>query len=75
MQFRRGDTPLLHLKPPAGMTDDEQRGELSLVKRLNQIWSADKQEDTELDARIRSYELAYQMQSAAPEAVGGGVAG
>ncbi|HTM48168.1 MAG TPA: DUF1501 domain-containing protein, partial [Bryobacteraceae bacterium] len=69
MQFRRGDTPLLHLKPPAGMTDEEQRGELGLVKRLNQIWSADKQEDTELDARIRSYELAYQMQSAAPEAV------
>jgi hypothetical protein len=69
MQFRRGDTPLLHLKPPAGMSDEEQRGELGLVKRLNQIWSADKQEDTELDARIRSYELAYQMQSAAPEAV------
>jgi uncharacterized protein (DUF1501 family) len=60
---------LLHLKPPAGMTDEEQRGELGLMKRLNQIWSADKQEDTELDARIRSYELAYQMQSAAPEAV------
>jgi Protein of unknown function (DUF1501) len=69
MQFRRGDTPLLHLKPPAGMSDEEQRGELGLVKRLNQIWSADKPEDTELDARIRSYELAYQMQSAAPEAV------
>src|SRR5262249_29984169 len=69
MQFRRGDTPLLHLKPPAGMTDEEQRGELGLLKRLNQIWSRDKQEDSELDARIRSYELAYQMQSAAPEAV------
>ena len=69
MQFRRGDTPLLHLKPPAGMTDQEQRGELGLMKRLNQIWSQDKQEDSELDARIRSYELAYQMQSAAPEAV------
>jgi hypothetical protein len=69
MQFRRGDTPLLHLKRPAGMSDEEQRGELGLIKRLNQIWSADKPEDTELDARIRSYELAYQMQSAAPEAV------
>src|SRR5262249_55865351 len=69
MQFRRGDTPLLHLKPPAGMTDEEQRGELGLLKRLNQIWSRDKQEDSELDARIRAYELAYKMQSAAPEAV------
>jgi len=69
MQFRQGDTPLLHLKPPNGMTDAEQRNELGLLKRLNEIWSADKQDDSELDARIRSYELAYKMQSAAPEAV------
>ena len=68
-QFRQGDTPLLHLKPPNGMTDAEQRNELGLLRRLNEIWSADKQDDSELDARIRSYELAYKMQSAAPEAV------
>jgi hypothetical protein len=68
-QFRQGDTPLLHLKPPNGMSDAEQRNELGLLKRLNEIWSEDKQEDTELDARIRSYELAYKMQSAAPEVV------
>ena len=36
---------------------------------MNQIWAADKPDDTELDARIRSYELAYQMQSAASDAV------
>ena len=69
MQFRQGDTPLLHLKPPNGMTDTEQRKELGLLKHLNEIWSADKQDDSELDARIRSYELAYKMQSAAPEVV------
>ena len=69
MQFRQGDSPLLHLKPPDGMTDAEQRNELGLLKRLNEIWSEDKQDDSELDARIRSYELAYNMQSAAPEVV------
>ncbi len=69
MQFRQGDTPLINLKPPAGMTDSQQRNQLGLLKRLNEIWSQDKQEDDELDARIRSYELAYKMQSAAPEAV------
>jgi hypothetical protein len=69
MQFRQGDSPLLHLKPPNGMTDREQRNELGLLKRLNEIWSEDKQDDSELDARIRSYELAYKMQSAAPEVV------
>jgi hypothetical protein len=36
---------------------------------MNQLWAADKSDDTELDARIRSFELAYQMQSAASEAV------
>jgi hypothetical protein len=69
MQFRTGDTPLINLKPPEGMTDTQQRNQLGLLKRLNEIWSQDKQEDDELDARIRSYELAYKMQSAAPEAV------
>ena len=69
MQFRQGDTPLINLKPPAGMTDAEQRNQLGLLKRLNELWATDKQEDDELDARVRSYELAYKMQSAAPEAV------
>jgi hypothetical protein len=68
-QFRRGDTPILDLKPPAGISDEEERNQLGLLKRLNEIWSRDKQDDTELDARVRSYELAYEMQSAASEAV------
>ncbi|MDE3196431.1 MAG: DUF1501 domain-containing protein [Acidobacteriota bacterium] len=68
-QFRRGDTPILDLKPPSGVSDAQQRNELGLLSSLNQIWSRDKAEDSELDARIRSYELAYQMQSAGAEAV------
>jgi hypothetical protein len=68
-QFRQGDIPLMNLKPPSGVSDAEQRNELGLLKRLNEIWARDKQEDDELDARVRSYELAYKMQSSAPEAV------
>ena len=68
-QFRQGDTPLLHLKPPAGSSEEQQRGRLGLLKHLNEIWSEDKPDDTELEARIRAYELAYQMQKTAPEAV------
>jgi len=68
-QLRRGDTPILDLKPPAGISDEQQRNQLGLLRRLNEIWSRDKQEDSELDARVRSYELAYEMQSAASEAV------
>lgn len=67
--FRQGDTPIFHLKPPAGVTDQQQRNKLEFLRTLNEGFSAGKQDDTELDARIRNYELAYQMQSAAPEAV------
>ena len=67
--FRQGDTPILNLKPPAGTTDEQQRSKIKFLQDLNERYSSDKQDDTELDARTRSYELAYQMQSAAPEAV------
>src|ERR1700691_4019114 len=67
--FRQGDTPILNLKPPAGTTDDQQRGKLDFLSKLNEVFGRDKQDDTELDARTRSYELAYKMQSSAPEAV------
>ena len=67
--FRKGDTPILNLKPPAGTTDAQQRSKLDFLQELNERYGRDKQDDTELDARTRSYELAYQMQSAAPEAV------
>ena len=67
--FRKGDTPILNLKPPAGMTDAQQRNKLEFLQAINDRFGRDKQDDTELDARTRSYELAYQMQSSAPEAV------
>ncbi len=68
-QFRQGDTPIFHLKTPEGVTDKQQRNKLEFLKSLNTRFGADKADDTELDARIRSYELAYEMQASAPEAV------
>jgi hypothetical protein len=67
--LRQGDTPFLNLKPPAGVTDAEERANIEFVQKMDEIYQRDKPNDTELDARTRSYELAYQMQSAAPEAV------
>jgi hypothetical protein len=67
--FRKGDTPILNLKPPEGTTDPQQRAKIEYLKQLNDRYARDKQGDWELDARTRSYELAYQMQSSAPEAV------
>jgi hypothetical protein len=68
-QFRTGDTPILHLKNPEGVSRERQRSKIDYLKELNSRWSEDKQDDTELDARVRSYELAYQMQASGPEAV------
>ena len=68
-QFRQGDTPILHLKPPAGTTDRQQRSKLDFLKELNERYAAENPGDSELEARIGAYELAYQMQLAGPEAV------
>ncbi|MCC7236133.1 MAG: DUF1501 domain-containing protein [Bryobacterales bacterium] len=68
-QFRTGNSPILHLKSPEGVTAERQRGKLDFLKELNERWSAGKQEDSDLDARVASYELAYKMQAAAPDAV------
>ncbi len=68
-QFRQGDTPILHLTSPKGVTDERQRSKLDFLKEINERWGKDKADDFELDARTQSYELAYKMQADAPEAV------
>ena len=67
--FRAGDQPILHLARPEGVADNEQRGVLDLLKTLNEHNAEQRIGDTELQARLKSYELAYRMQRSAPEAV------
>jgi hypothetical protein len=65
--LRKGPNPILNLKPPAGVGRRQQRRTLDLIQRMNRL-DLDP-DDTELSARIASYELAYRMQKHAPEAV------
>ncbi|MES1195904.1 MAG: DUF1501 domain-containing protein [Steroidobacter sp.] len=67
--FRPGASPILYLQRPELIADAEQRDNLDLLKRLNQQRAALHPEDTELQARLNSYELAYRMESSAPESV------
>lgn len=67
--LRNEGAPILDLAPPPTVNDKQQRSKLDLLQNLNRYYGADKQEDTELEARINAYELAYRMQAAAPEAV------
>jgi hypothetical protein len=67
-RFRTGKTPILHLQPPREGRAT-QRGKLDFLQELNRRHRATRREDADLEARIASYELAFRMQSAAPEAV------
>jgi len=66
---RGGAQPILDLRPPEGMLPETQRDVLDLVGRLNAHHLQDRGRDAELEARIEAYELAFRMQSEAPEAV------
>ncbi|MGH9657200.1 MAG: DUF1501 domain-containing protein [Bryobacteraceae bacterium] len=67
--FRSSGDPILDLQPPAGMPASRQRARLDHLARLNEEHARQYPGSTELAARIASYELAYRMQGAAPEAV------
>jgi hypothetical protein len=65
--LRSGSAPIVNLKPTSGFDPTRQRRVLDLLKDMNER-DLDPA-DTELSARIASYELAFRMQSAAPDAV------
>lgn len=65
--LRNGASPLLNLQAPPGVSNKRQRGTLDFIKQMNERDLAP--DDTELSARIASYELAFRMQQHAPEAV------
>jgi len=67
--FRGGDNPILYLRNPEGISGEAQRATLDLIGQLDQMHDAARPGDSALEARIASYELAFRMQSAAPEAV------
>ncbi len=61
--------PIANLKNPL-FSQAQQRHQLDLLKGLNQLHEAQRAEDSRLSARIESFELAFRMQSEAPEAFG-----
>ena len=67
--IRANGTPIHDLTPPAGMTRAVQRDLLDQLREKNQAHLAARSDNSELTARIASYELAYKMQEHAPEAV------
>ena len=66
--FRNEGEPVLNLSNPNGLPPELQRRGLDALKSLNEIRYNDTH-DPEIASRIASYELAFRMQSAAPELI------
>ena len=60
--------PIDNLKRLSNLTDERQRAQLDLLAKLNRASLGGSAVESELSARIESFELAYRMQTAAPEA-------
>ena len=67
--FRSQGDPIVDLKPPADVSPEQQRARLAMLARLNEEHLAANPAESDLAARIASYELAYRMQLTAPEVV------
>jgi uncharacterized protein (DUF1501 family) len=66
VQFRNGGDPVLYLSNPRGVDSDLQRDSLDAVRDLNRM-RLDAVGDPEIATRINSFEMAFRMQSSAPE--------
>jgi Protein of unknown function (DUF1501) len=67
--FRSGDSPVLHLKTPAGVTPEARAGRLGFLDELNRIHLKRHPGESELEARVANFEVAAAMQTAVPEAL------
>ena len=63
------DEPIANLNSPKGYDTSRQQRKLSLLQQFNRNFAAARPQQSELDARLRSYELAFDMQAHAPTAV------
>jgi hypothetical protein len=64
--FRNSGDPVLHLSRPVGINAAMQRARLDVLRDLNQLHQQ-RTGDAEIASRIAAYELAFRMQTAAPE--------
>lgn len=62
----KGDSPVLDLTPPTGVSDTDQHDQLELLAQLNEIHRDERTQTDSLTARIHSYELAARMQQTIP---------
>lgn len=67
--FRPVGNPILDLQGPKHVSQEVQREQLDFLSELNHAHMSHREHGQELAARIATYELAFRMQSQAPDAV------
>ncbi len=66
VMFRTGTEPIVYLKSPEGVSREQQRASLDVLRDLNQE-RLQTTGDAEIASRIASYDLAFRMQAAGPD--------
>lgn len=66
VQFRGSGDPVLYLSNPPGVDEELQRDSLNSIRKLNELRLA-QTGDPEISTRINSFEMAFRMQTSAPE--------
>ncbi len=67
--FRSTGAPILDLNLPKGLSREQQAKEFQFVRWLNEQHASERPGESELEARINAYELAFRMQAEAPRIV------
>src|SRR5436190_2430659 len=69
IRIQGGSEPIPNLNTPEALTPEQQRAKLNFLDQVNRHYAEAHADQTELEARIASYELAFRMQAEAPGAV------
>lgn len=69
VQFEPDGTPIANLLTPKGISESRQRSKLAFLGKMNREFGGSRADNSQLDARIKAYELAFRMQAEAPGAV------
>ncbi len=66
VQFLSGKDPVLYLTNPEGISREDRKTQLGLLREMQEA-QFEKFQDPEIEARIAQYEMAFRMQSSVPE--------
>lgn len=69
IRIQEGSDPIPNLNPPEGISQAQQVAKLSYLSQLNQSFAKQFPTQSELEARIASYELGFRMQAEAPDVI------